>query len=1127
MSSDKSIALLASPTKLLPFDMMTEDPKTTTTEMAEKTNPTDSAVTMTSEYQKNEEADSKPSAIKTSSENKKPPTNKTASTSELSATIETMPLIIMGTWQETYDRSGVFNALVGGRPKPDWSGLDETQPFRAMQVSHYRPIDPIKRVKGAYYRTIGLKVKFSKGHSINNFQKDVWQHLVTHGLDTIAYLKDPFRSSSMINVVENHPKFCFNQANAVTLSKEGSKKFDQWDKENDADARQFLINSLDDDILEAIKHQIQPEFSFSTVWLYLIHHIITTSSARFDDIKATIRNMSPRQYEAQNITQLANDYLDKFKELESGGQMDYNLITPVLQSLRSADGPEIYKFSLLNLENQADTVINTVGFMSSDQKDKYMKEMKLDINSICEVATAAYRKARDSNQWGPLIQVRDRRGVPRASLVTLPDGSMAYAALAPVPYTPKGSKKELICWNCGEKRHTKQECTKPDTNNKFKPKESYGSKSSGHTKTNKEQNWNLVAPKKGDPETKTVEGSVWKYCAKCGYWNSSHTTAEHVEKDKGSGNHSNHQDNDDDKKPSALYAVPPTPYAMLYNISVCAPAKEGSDTDHDHLKPHTVDTYNAFDVVVWDSGASLSVTNNRKDFVSFQQLGISVATVGQSVFKASGIGMVKYMIINTNGEPHTITSKALYIPNATQKLLSVTDVLSKLPGGKFHMSDRCTVLEAPQVGKLEIKNNPVTNLPTSQVFCPAAGAKGALLNLRSKIMTTSYANRNLSKAHWHCRFGHATFRQALQLIRSGILATSEALQKLCRAGCKTTFYNHPDLQFVPQDSDNIQLEGAMTDLTPFAFDLRIHDKDFHNDVVRVRVSTLPAPVSGPPVDPACSTGREDTGNTSTSSPISTPNDTPSISTKDLTGQSTLAPSTTRTSNGTIKKMCLFLAMRTALALLVDWATCSIDFGPVYMHTPPRGSTPEDELQGEKYCSLTRRLKQSQYYGSTLAPCLWNTMTMIVVYKDDATIACKKSIDVDKFVHQLEGAGISSLRTKEGSFTECNLKIQYDKDLDEGNIAIKQEQDLIDKIITVANMRKDYNTTVTTSSLILLATTHYDTSQHTHHHYKTPTNAVVIFKKVATDLQKADHLTKGLKKKNTFANWCRHLNEEGW
>ena len=101
--------------------------------------------------------------------------------------------------------------------------------------------------------------------------------------------------------------------------------------------------------------------------------------------------------------------------------------------------------------------------------------MKLDINSICEVATAAYRKARDSNQWGPLIQVRDRRGVPRASLVTLPDGSMAYAALAPVPYTPKGSKKELICWNCGEKRHTKQECTKPDTNNKFKPKESYGS----------------------------------------------------------------------------------------------------------------------------------------------------------------------------------------------------------------------------------------------------------------------------------------------------------------------------------------------------------------------------------------------------------------------------------------------------------------------------------------------------------------------------------------------------------------------------------------------------------------------------------------------------------------------------
>ena len=1048
--------MLGTPSKL-PLDMsksedITDSPVTTTDMTAQ----TSAAVTTTSIQEAN-------TSVATSS-NAKPLTtiNEQAVNLEPRVTKGSMPTLIMGTWEETYKGSGVFNALVGGRPKPDWSGLDKDQPYRAIQGSHYRPIDPIKRIKGAAYRAAGLETKFSKGHSINKFQRDVWDHLVTHGLDTIAYLKDPFTSSTMINVIENHPRFCHNHENAVILSKEGMKHFDQWDKENDANARQFLINSLDDNILEAIKHQLQPEFSFTTVWLYLIHHVITASSARFDDIKSTIRSMSPLQYEAQNITLLANDYIDKFNELESGGQMDYNLITSVLQSFHSADGPEIYKFSLLHLETKADSAISTVAFMSSEEKDTYMRNQKLDIQSICNIATAGYRKARDNNQWGPLKQVRDRRGVPHASTmaVTLLDGSKAFA-LTPVPYTPKSNRKELICWNCGAKGHSKRECTKPDTGtNKFKPG-GYGGgpKRNMHTAATKVTNWKRVPPKKGDPEIKTVEGTKWKFCAKCRRWNPTHTTAEHVKKG------TNNQDRR--KVPSALLSVP---HAMLYNISVCAPSMEGNDsvpvpfppvvpvppprppsrslftspppapslntssspkwylwllfayltvvlgyfffgllgmqsiiqfglsiiqfyetsvnmtnfwyftkystgpllyflagsgvhhlyhvqstktkvtnetlcnsridrkterfdrklkgrnlyssnrnhwsslqrryqrqaplrmrkkglhyqhhqsaptfeqrdldqawTDffnktffniNDRLtKPHhrtkptrygkprrksdptslvygsagmiptkgmqhalfkasadlqikygnsipffdndpmalkaaltapnrfrnAVGDSNVFDVV-WDSGASLSVTNDRRDFTSFKPLRIPVVTVGRTDTKTSGIGIVKYDVINTNGELHTITSKAFYIPQASEKLLSITDVLSKLPGGSLHMDRNHAVLKAPSIGRLEIKNNPTTNLPTSQAFRPE-GAQAALMNLRSSITTASLANMNLSQSdkeviRWHCRFGHINLRRVQHIMRSGILATSEALRKLHKAGCKATI-RHP------------------------------------------------------------------------------------------------------------------------------------------------------------------------------------------------------------------------------------------------------------------------------------------------------------------------------------------------
>mgnify|MGYP001255126084 CR=1 FL=1 len=120
----------------------------------------------------------------------------------------------------------------------------------------------------------------------------------------------------------------------------------------------------------------------------------------------------------------------------------------------------------------------------------------------------------------------------------------------------------------------------------------------------------------------------------------------------------------------------------------------------------------------------------------------------------------------------------------------------------------------------------------------------------------------------------------------------------------------------------------------------------------------------------------------------------------------------------------------AIALTLDWTTCSIDFSnafvqaelknPVYMHLP-RGFAPDDEHQGVKYCL---KLKRS-LYGSTFAPRLWyehlfkflladgfkqseydkcllykNTM-MVIVYVDDAGIACKRSDDIDKFIKRLK------------------------------------------------------------------------------------------------------------------------------
>ena len=55
-----------------------------------------------------------------------PPTPQQARLASIksSSTNTTLPTLIMGTWMETYPGSKQYNALMGGRPLADWSGLD-------------------------------------------------------------------------------------------------------------------------------------------------------------------------------------------------------------------------------------------------------------------------------------------------------------------------------------------------------------------------------------------------------------------------------------------------------------------------------------------------------------------------------------------------------------------------------------------------------------------------------------------------------------------------------------------------------------------------------------------------------------------------------------------------------------------------------------------------------------------------------------------------------------------------------------------------------------------------------------------------------------------------------------------
>ena len=97
---------------------------------------------------------------------------------------------LMGSTEESYPGSGVYYYAFGGKPKPDWTGIQDFS-SRLMSDLCYRSLDPMSGQKSTHYRIKGLSKTYDRTQKLSDFQKLVQDHLVKYGLDTIGYLPDP------------------------------------------------------------------------------------------------------------------------------------------------------------------------------------------------------------------------------------------------------------------------------------------------------------------------------------------------------------------------------------------------------------------------------------------------------------------------------------------------------------------------------------------------------------------------------------------------------------------------------------------------------------------------------------------------------------------------------------------------------------------------------------------------------------------------------------------------------------------------------------------------------------------------------------------------------------------------
>ena len=176
-------------------------------------------------------------------------------------------------------------AWTGGKPHTDWTGLADPIPS-TIDPNQFRVTSISSRAKSKAYRVQGLPKKFSRTGDLQVFQKKVWKHLVEHGLDTITYMTDPTDEKKVVSVVDSHARFDvkegIKQANDMANTKSIHETWDSYDLDNIRDAKDFLYNSLDDDLEGQLYEVCSETDTFAALWLRLIHIVKSVSIDRFD-----------------------------------------------------------------------------------------------------------------------------------------------------------------------------------------------------------------------------------------------------------------------------------------------------------------------------------------------------------------------------------------------------------------------------------------------------------------------------------------------------------------------------------------------------------------------------------------------------------------------------------------------------------------------------------------------------------------------------------------------------------------------------------------------------------------------------------------------------------------------------
>lgn len=198
--------------------------------------------------------------------------------------------------------------------------------------------------------------------------------------------------------------------------------------------------------------------------------------------------------------------------------------------------------------------------------------------------------------------------------------------------------------------------------------------------------------------------------------------------------------------------------------------------------------------VIWDTGASVCVSPDKNDFISYNEPSniCQVKGLGGKKSQVAGEGFVLWSIHDVNGQLRQFKLPACHIPDCKSRLISTNVLLNTYQSEYLTVDATGLELSGFQGDQTRspvlVHNNPATNLPTATAYCYNVLQDQSEF-LCNTVSTVDSHNQNLNESQkellrWHQRLGHLAFKKIQHLMRTGVLSHTEGTRQLHTAASK-------------------------------------------------------------------------------------------------------------------------------------------------------------------------------------------------------------------------------------------------------------------------------------------------------------------------------------------------------